>query len=167
MTIRYSKPVATQFLYRTYTQTTTWSFTIYPGTQPSADNFTANWATQSYKDTFLVHWQGTGTTWQQSYATVYGSGNFIELYTFPAAVTSYTSTTQTATWGIMWAASITQATLLAATSAPPSLNYIVVPVTDLGGNGCIRLVSTTIAPATTYALNDASLTIDVNNALFF
>lgn len=178
MALYYQRTCAMQYLYRlivngpnttanisstSLTYNVPWSFTIYGGSQPSANDLATNWASQSYYNTFLVHWQGSGQTFRQPGLTVYNTGRYMELNTPPSAATSYNSITTTATWGVMWGTGLSQATLLAATSTIPFVNYIVVPVSDLSGNGVIRLYSTSIAPTTSYSLQDCSMNIDIGN----
>lgn len=128
------------------------ALTIFPGAQPSGSAIAASWPT--YSALYLQHWRTAGYT--QPNANTYGAGNYVSATTLPSISAAYRS--GTATWGILWASDITEATIQGASL--PATRYIIVPVTDISGTGVIKLSSTTITALATS--QPSSITIALN-----
>lgn len=127
------------------------AISIYQGTQPTAAAITAAWANyNSPAGGLLVHY--VGATWTQPNANA-ANGIYMQLSTLPAAATPLD--TGTATWAIMWASNVSQATVLGATL--PNISFIVVPVSNTVTNGVIRFTSTAISTGVAVAIVDGSI----------
>ena len=130
--------------------------TIFSGTQPSAANIIASWT--SYNGSALVHW--TDAQWPQpaDYNTL--GATKATTATLPTAKNAFNS--GTATWALIWSGTnigptITQANVQSATL--PSTYFIVVPVSNGGGNGVVKMTSTTIASGSSYQPIDITLRV--------
>ena len=128
------------------------SVTAFSGAQPTAAQVAASWST--YSAQYLVHW--TSITWQ----TMPNLNNLVSSQTYSAAtpVARAAFRTGTATWGIVWnRTNVTEAAIQGATlPGSTTFGFIVVPVSDSGGNGVIRLTTTSIVSGTSYQPTDLS-----------
>lgn len=110
--------------------------TVFQGVQPSAADITSSWSSSSAN--YLQHW--TGCSWTQPSLNSPPLGNTLQLTAIPAATTA--NATGTATWAILWGSNVSEASVQ--TGTLPNANFIVGPVTDLTGNGIVRLSSNSI-----------------------
>ncbi len=125
--------------------------TVFDGAQPTTAQITASWST--YSAQYLVHW--TNVLWQSlpTYTTLASS----QVYSaqIPAAKAAFRS--GTATWGIVWnRTNVSEALVQGATLPSTPTGFIVFPVTDSGGNGVVRLTTTSIVSGTSYQPTDLS-----------
>lgn len=132
------------------------SITIWGGAQPTAANLITNWT--SYFNTNLIHYDYRATYCpQQSSAPAYGS------YFGPATLANNgvwigasASNTGNATWGVVWAGGSQVNSL---TSTIPTTSFIIVPVSDLAGNGVIKFSSISMTAGQSYQISSFNLTI--------
>lgn len=131
------------------------AITVFEGTQPTAANITSSWSSASAN--YLQHW--TGAYWTQPTGTTVGAGNVCMIGATPTA--QLANKTGTATWGVIWASNVTEASVQSSTL--PNANFIVGPVTDISGNGMIKMNSTsTTAGSNVTFVTDASIAINLS-----
>lgn len=124
---------------------------IYSGAQPTAETVSSNWTSYNGSgaggSNLLIIF--AGPTLNKN-----GANNYIEATAFPAQTTA--RSTGTATWAIIWpgayGSNYVGASLM-------SYNFVVVPVSTLGGNGVVKLNSVNITSGTQYALQEVSISI--------
>lgn len=122
----------------------TWACTIFRGTQPTAAQVTSSWST--YSADYMVHW--TGISWTHPNANTYGSGNLCQMTAIPTAVVANKGSPNDATYAILWASNVTEATVQGATL--PNTAFIIGPVTSTAGNGMVRLSNISITAGISY-----------------
>lgn len=160
MAIQYAPPVRQLFMQRGITMSLLGSnvntavnraITLYSGVQPDADTVVASWA--SYNTSFLVHWPNIPIL--NPFAEL--SAPYITNGTLPSAVAA--SNSGTASWAIIWAANPAAGTGAGQISNAtiPTTGFIIVPATDVFGNGILKLTTTTITAPTTYMFLDFTL----------
>lgn len=126
--------------------------TIYSGTQPTAEALTANWTStyNSTKPAFLLHFENMA--WARK-----ASDTSIAITKFPAPKAAVN--TGTATWAVIWVSNTSQSSMA---SSIPTNDYVVVPVSTIGGNGIIKLATTDIIAGSSYSIADGVLSFDVS-----
>lgn len=160
MTILYAPPVRQMFMQRGLTQGILGSntngavnraITLYGGAQPSADTVISSWA--SYNTSFLVHWPNIplGNFFPEA------SSPYLTNGVLPSAVAA--SNSGTAAWAILWAANPAAGTGAGQISNAtiPTTGFIIIPASDVFGNGILKLTTTTITAPTTYMFLDFTL----------
>lgn len=131
------------------TTVNTFAFTIFSGVQPTASTVAGNWT--NYNTTFLAHWQGGVVS--QANANTSGVSQTLTLSTIPGAVTANAS--GTASWAIMWPTNPSQATISG--SSLPNTSFIILPVSDIAGNGMLKLTSTTVVQGNSYTIAELNI----------
>lgn len=127
------------------------SVTIFSGAQPTAAQISASWST--YSAQYLVHWS---VAWYSPPLVATLAASQYHYCQLPAAKIAFRS--GTAAWGIIWCNSnLSEATIQGGTMPSPARGYIVVPVSDNGGDGCIKVTSTTITAGSSYQPSDITL----------
>jgi hypothetical protein len=125
---------------------------IYSGVQPAASALIANWNTQYRLDiqnsAHLAFY--TNTVWTRTNST-------ITMTTFPSDATP--ARAGTASWAVVWQASVVTNASHLSQGSPPSLSFVIVPVTTTAGNGVIRFTSLNFTPTAPVTLIDAGFTI--------
>lgn len=117
--------------------------TIFGGTQPSADTFITDWNT--YKTQYLLHFQ------DYTIKQVNDSRSLparMELNQLPPSAVA--ANTDTATWAVLWPNNVSSSSL---SGSIINTYFAIVPVTNLAGNGVIRLSSANIINGNTYTLD--------------
>jgi len=154
--MRYANSAQNMFIYRGIIGgcAANIAVTVFQGTQPTASDITANWT--NARANYLQHW--TGGYWSQPNANTLGSGN---LCTLGVPLTPRTANaTGTASWGIIWASNVAEASVQSGTL--PNANFIVGPVTDVFGNGMIKMNSTsTTSGSNASSVTDAVISITI------
>lgn len=118
------------------------AITLYSGTKPTAANYIANFGTtyNSAAASFLWH-NNTGTTWTQTGTTIYLSvppNNAVPLHN------------GTATWAVLWTASIAVGNMGGAFPAQGNSGFMIVDVSTVtAGTGVVQLQSTSLTTADT------------------
>jgi len=126
--------------------------TVFGGTQPTAAQIAASWST--YSAQYLLHW--TNVLWFEppTYNTLLSSQIFNTQ--IPAGKAAFRS--GTATWAIIWnRTNVSEATIQGATLPTTTAGFIVVPASNSGGNGVVRLTTTSIVSGTSYQPTDIAL----------
>lgn len=130
------------------------SFTIWDGAQPSAADLFTNW-TSTYKTSWLVH-LSSFNIWQPN-ASVADTGITATNFNLPVAAVAPRS--GTATWGVLWSNSLSEASLTATTPAPQSYpRYVIIPISDTSGTYPVRMLTTSISAGTSYSIVDLTIT---------
>lgn len=127
------------------------AITLYSGIQPTADTIVSNWS--SYNTNYLVHWVNIPLYH-------YNPESATPIFTNAALPAPVTSTNPgTASWAIVWAGNPAAGTGAGqiGNATIPTTGLMVVPVTDVFGNGVIKMSSTTILAATSYMFLDFTL----------
>ena len=158
MALIFTTPLANLCMYQCFylqSGTNTWDCTIFSGTQPTAAQITSNWAT--YSANYLCHW--INATWITP--TDQNTLDALQLLTanIPAATAAFR--TGTASWAILWnhTPNVSEAAVQGASL--PSTIFWVVPVTNNGGNGVLRLTTTSIVSGTLYQPNDITIKVSL------
>lgn len=167
MTIQYNSTVRNLFMhmgvtksllgysdttaFQSGTTVTNRAITLYSGVQPSADTIVSNWT--SYNTNFLVHWQNIplyNYSPDLSYPVLTNS-------TLPAAVNATNS--GTASWAIVWCGTPATGTGSGqiGNATIPTTGIFVVPVSDVFGNGVIKMSSLTITSGNPYMILDFAM----------
>lgn len=130
---------------------------IYSGTQPSDADFLSDWGTNYYYNSgngsagsnlLGVYGDITNSNVTSDILTVsdIGGATNSDAYAWHVADTGIKKTwfgNGTAAWGVVWRATDFQ--VLAQSTVPYSVRYIIGPVTNSGGNGMIKIASTTVS----------------------
>lgn len=126
--------------------------TVFGGTQPTAAQIAASWST--YSAQYLVHW--TNVLWFLPPAFTTLASSQVYNTQIPAGKAAFRS--GTATWAIIWnRTNVSEATIQGATLPSLTAGFTVVPVTNSGGNGVVRLTTTSIVSGTSYQPADITL----------
>jgi len=130
------------------TTSTNTSISIYSGAQPLASDVVTGWSPYtSASPDFLLHFMNA--RWGRPTST----SPFISLGVFPGPATAVHD--GAGTWAIIWTSAITAANVAGATL--PSGTFIVVPVSDLVGNGVIKFNPNAFTTGTPYSIAEGVL----------
>jgi hypothetical protein len=129
------------------------AFTVYSGTQPTAQTVEQNWLSYNSSNSIcLAHYSGSaGITFQ------YNAPTLTYFFTNPTnTITSTALNSGVATWAIIWMAQSVDISLLA---APASGKFVVVPVTNTSDVGVIRYTSTSATQGQAFIPYDGGITV--------
>lgn len=129
------------------------SITIYSGTQPNANILISNWA--SYNTSYLLH--RSNVLFFQPNTDTRSNGVFISMRTAPLSQTAIN--TGNAEWAIIWVGNQTEANIRNATIT--SNSFILAPVSNVFGNGIVKLDNTSVMNTSTSNIIDCIITISV------
>jgi hypothetical protein len=129
------------------------AFTVYSGTQPTAQTVEQNWLSYNSSNSIcLAHYSGSvGITFQ------YNAPTLTYFFTNPTdTITSTALNSGNATWAIIW---MTQSVDISLLAAPASSKFVVVPVTNTSDIGVIRYTSTTATQGQAFRPYDGGITV--------
>jgi hypothetical protein len=129
------------------------AFTVYSGTQPTAQSVEQNWLSYNSSNSIcLAHYSGSaGITFQ------YNAPTLTYFFTNPSnTITSTALNSGDAAWAIIWMAQSVDISLL---SIPSSSKFVIVPVTNTSGVGVIRYTTTTSTQGQAFIPYDGGITV--------
>jgi hypothetical protein len=134
-------------------QPCTASITIYSGAQPTASTIESNWA--NYNTTYLLHLPNAPI--QQPTAQTPGIGVAIINYGLPP--TQLAANTGIATWAILWLQNIDggSSTGQIGNTVLPSVNFMILPVSDLTQTYPVRFSDTSITSGVARTISDINI----------
>ncbi len=115
------------------------SITIYSGEQPTADTVAASWSSYRTTNASCIRKIQTGPNyiWKHATSTTYFTN-------VSGSITTTALNTGTATWAILWDATITP--VQAGLTVLPDTQFLVVPVGTTSSNAIIRFTNTNFVP---------------------
>jgi hypothetical protein len=129
----------------------TTSFTVYSGTQPTAQTIEANWVNYNQSAADCLAHYSNGVSW------LYNPQTLTYYFTNTAdTVTTNALKSGTASWAIIWDAS---AVNISTEELPGNGRFIVVPVTNNTGVGIIRYTSLTTTSGQAFLPYDGGLSL--------
>lgn len=130
------------------------SITVYSGTQPNANVIINDWA--SYNTSYLLHKSNLSYSWP--FGTTSANSTFITLRPTQELLNAQTAiATGNAEWAIIWSRNQVEANVRSATI--PTTSFFIAPVSDIFGNGVVKLSDTNIANGNSYTITDSTITI--------
>ena len=128
------------------------SMTVYSGEQPTADAVAASWSTYRTTNAACIAHIQTSPTWQFNSPT-----NTTYFLNTSGGITSTALNTGTATWAILWDATVTP--VQAGLTALPDDKFLVVPVGTTASNAIIRFTNTNFVPGAAVTPYDGGITV--------
>lgn len=129
------------------------SITIYTGAQPNANILISNWT--SYNTSYLLH--RSNVLFYMPFPETETNASFITLRTAPLAQTAINS--GEAQWCIIWMGNQTESNVRNSTIT--SNSFILAPVSNVFGNGLVKLDNTSVISTNTFNIVDATISISV------